>query len=278
MEAELEKTAASIKAAQSILIIGGGPCGLEMAGEIAAAYPDKKITLVHSGPQLLHDHEGVHPKLAEKYTKILQEAKVEVVLGEKVKLPADGYDPTKPCTLQTDKGRDVTSDYQLLAWGAKPATEFLASFDDGKVLNAAKRIKVNDRLQVQGHPNIFAVFVSNEDGGTWLKCIFIRGDVNDVACWKVSYLAGPQGGQLGAAIAKVMKKQQGGVKPGVDLTQELPVYKVPGFKVLSLVAGPRKGATQMGGMTVGNWMTSNVKGKSIFHQMSWALLNQKPPK
>ncbi|KAJ2721767.1 hypothetical protein GGI07_003760 [Coemansia sp. Benny D115] len=38
----------NIKKAHDILIIGGGAVGVEMAGEIAGAYPDKKITLINS--------------------------------------------------------------------------------------------------------------------------------------------------------------------------------------------------------------------------------------
>jgi NADH dehydrogenase FAD-containing subunit len=34
-----------IVAAQSILIIGGGPVGVELAGEIVVDYPDKKVRI-----------------------------------------------------------------------------------------------------------------------------------------------------------------------------------------------------------------------------------------
>ncbi|PHU00324.1 hypothetical protein BC332_30111 [Capsicum chinense] len=37
-----------IKSAKSILIVGGGPTGVELAAEIAVDFPDKKVTLVHS--------------------------------------------------------------------------------------------------------------------------------------------------------------------------------------------------------------------------------------
>jgi NADH dehydrogenase FAD-containing subunit len=37
-----------IKAAERILVAGGGPVGVEMAGEIAWTFPEKKITLVSS--------------------------------------------------------------------------------------------------------------------------------------------------------------------------------------------------------------------------------------
>lgn len=39
---------AELKAAQTILIIGGGPVGIEMAGEIMEDMPGKSVTLVTS--------------------------------------------------------------------------------------------------------------------------------------------------------------------------------------------------------------------------------------
>ena len=49
MLASYAKVQAAVKEAQRILILGGGPVGVEMAGEIHAYFPDKKVTLVNSG-------------------------------------------------------------------------------------------------------------------------------------------------------------------------------------------------------------------------------------
>ncbi|KAK9114834.1 hypothetical protein Syun_021631 [Stephania yunnanensis] len=42
-----------IKSVDSILIIGGGPTGVELAGEIFTDFPEKKVTVVHRGSRLL---------------------------------------------------------------------------------------------------------------------------------------------------------------------------------------------------------------------------------
>ena len=42
-----------LKEKEKILIIGGGPVGVELAGEISEKYSDKEITLVHSQSQLI---------------------------------------------------------------------------------------------------------------------------------------------------------------------------------------------------------------------------------
>ena len=46
VEDSVTTTAASIKNANSICVVGGGPTGLEVVGEIGLAYPEKKLTLV----------------------------------------------------------------------------------------------------------------------------------------------------------------------------------------------------------------------------------------
>lgn len=49
IKAGFANVARAIAKAGSIAIIGGGAVGVEMAGEVKAAYPGKTVTLVHSG-------------------------------------------------------------------------------------------------------------------------------------------------------------------------------------------------------------------------------------
>lgn len=44
--AVFKQASAKLKAAQNILVIGGGPVGIEMAGEIVEEMPGKNVTLV----------------------------------------------------------------------------------------------------------------------------------------------------------------------------------------------------------------------------------------
>jgi len=46
----------AIRAAENILILGGGHVGVELAGEILAYFPKKHITLVHAGVSRNHSH------------------------------------------------------------------------------------------------------------------------------------------------------------------------------------------------------------------------------
>ncbi|GAA0167032.1 oxidoreductase [Lithospermum erythrorhizon] len=72
-----------IKAANSILIVGGGPSGVELAGEITTDFPGKKVTLVHRGSRLL---EFIGEKAGKKALDWLTAKNVEVILGQSVDL------------------------------------------------------------------------------------------------------------------------------------------------------------------------------------------------
>ncbi|KAK1369856.1 hypothetical protein POM88_035948 [Heracleum sosnowskyi] len=73
-----------IKSSRSILIVvGGGPTGVELAGEIAVDFPEKKVTLVHNGSRLL---EMLGPKAAKRTLDWLTWKKVDVKFNQKVNL------------------------------------------------------------------------------------------------------------------------------------------------------------------------------------------------
>ena len=65
-----------------IVVIGGGPVGVELVGELATDYPDKKVTLMHNREQILDE------RLSRKFIKKIQDGlkalKVETILGERV--------------------------------------------------------------------------------------------------------------------------------------------------------------------------------------------------
>ena len=54
----LPKAQEVIAKSQRIVIGGGGPVGIELAGEIAEAYPGKSVTMVFAGFRLLDNLKG----------------------------------------------------------------------------------------------------------------------------------------------------------------------------------------------------------------------------
>ncbi|GFS31128.1 FAD/NAD(P)-binding oxidoreductase family protein [Actinidia rufa] len=88
-----------IKSSNSILIVGGGPTGVELAGEVAVDFPDKKVTLVHRGSRLL---EFIGHKAGRKALDWLTLKKVEVIFGQSVNLKSVSDDVVSNIWLMVD--------------------------------------------------------------------------------------------------------------------------------------------------------------------------------
>lgn len=162
-QAEQEK----IKSADSILIIGGGPTGVELAGEISVDFPDKKVTLVHRGKRLL---EFIGEKAGEKALNWLSSKKVEVILGQSVKLnsQSDGV-------YETSGGERIVADCHFLCVGMGIGSDWLKETILKDSLDMNGRLMVDANLRVKGHPNVFGI-----------------GDITDIPEIKLGYLAHSQ--------------------------------------------------------------------------------------
>ena len=53
LETDCKKMSEAVAAAKNILIVGGGPVGLELAGEIVDQHKDKNITIVTKSEKLV---------------------------------------------------------------------------------------------------------------------------------------------------------------------------------------------------------------------------------
>ena len=140
-----------IKSANSILIVGGGPTGVELAGEIATDFPEKKVTLVHKGPRLL---EFIGLKAANKTLHWLKSKTVEVKLDQEVDLnsTSDGSG-----VYQTSTRESIEADCHFLCAGKPVASSWLNETILKANLDKRGRLMVDEHLRVKGHQNIFAI-------------------------------------------------------------------------------------------------------------------------
>lgn len=84
---ELQGSQQRIQDAGRIAVVGGGPVGVQIATDIAAYFPDKNVTLVHSRSQLL---PNFGPKLHENVVKAMEPLNVKLVLGERPQIGNNG--------------------------------------------------------------------------------------------------------------------------------------------------------------------------------------------
>jgi len=101
--------------AKIILVIGGGPTGVELAAEIIDKYPKKEVYLVHSQSALL---QRLPPKAQNYALYFLQIRGVKVLLEHRV-LPLESKDKA----YHTDKGAVIPADLAFLCTGLKPNSE-----------------------------------------------------------------------------------------------------------------------------------------------------------
>ncbi|XP_027346968.1 apoptosis-inducing factor homolog B-like [Abrus precatorius] len=221
-----------IKSAGSILIVGGGPTGVELAAEIAVDFPDKKVTIVHKGSRLL---EYIGPKASRKTLKWLKSKKVDVKLEQSVELNSTNEENR---TYQTSLGDTIEADAYFLCIGKPLGSAWLRETFLKDDLNADGRIEVDEHLRVKGRSNIFAI-----------------GDITDVQEIKQGVYA--QGhAQLVAKNLKLLI--EGGGKE-----RKLGTYKAqPPISIVSL--GRKHGVAQFPFMTIIGRFPGMIKSGDLF--------------
>jgi NADH dehydrogenase len=143
--------------AVSVVVVGGGPTGIESAGALAELYRSNfaedyrgipqgqaRIVLVEAGPALM----PMFRSDIRTYTrKALEKRGVEVLLGEVVA-------SVEPTRVTLESGKVIKA--HTLVWGAglqaNPIVELL-----GIELQHGNRLPVESDLSVAGHPEVFAV-------------------------------------------------------------------------------------------------------------------------
>ncbi|MEU1168116.1 FAD-dependent oxidoreductase, partial [Streptomyces sp. NPDC005921] len=151
----------NIAVAEHILVVGGGPSGVELSAEIRLARPDARVTLAHSGQELLHSTGSA--RAGRKARAWLESHEVAVRLDS---FMSPGHDFG---TYRDANGSVLAADLSFWATGTTPNTLWLRLAGHGDWLTGSGHVKVDRTLRVEGRPDVFAV-----------------GDVNDVSELKVT--------------------------------------------------------------------------------------------
>ena len=140
-----------IESSGSVLIIGGGPTGVELAGEIVVDYPDKKVTLIHRGPRLV---EFIGDKASKKTLDWLTSKKVDVLLQQSVDL---GSLSDTEKVYKTSGGETISADCHFVCIGKPLSSSWLHDTILKESLDNKGRVMVEKDLRVKGYNNIFAI-------------------------------------------------------------------------------------------------------------------------
>ena len=142
-------------AAQRVLLLGAGPVGIELAGEIKAAWPGKHVTLLDVADDVLGAR--FRPDLKAELRRQLTGIGVELLLAS----PLREGPPTAPgelraFTVGTESGTEVTADIWFRCYGVTPVSDYLAG-DLAGARRADGFVEVTPYLQVAGQDRVFAV-------------------------------------------------------------------------------------------------------------------------
>jgi NADH:ubiquinone reductase (H+-translocating) len=154
-------------------VVGGGPTGVEMAGAISELirlvlrkdYPDLdinevRVVLIEAAPYVLG---AFVPSLREAARRSLLKKGIEVILNARV-------DAVTESGIRLANGEDVGA--RTVIWTAGVRASDLGEAT-GVQLARQSRIKVDNTLQVPGHPVVFVIgdLAGAEDGGAALPML-----------------------------------------------------------------------------------------------------------
>jgi NADH dehydrogenase FAD-containing subunit len=230
----VRSTHKALAEAQHVLLLGGGPVGVELAGEIRAAWADKAVTIVDMADDILGNRFS--NELRAELRRQLKEIDVQLVLGSALR---EGEPATVPgelatFTVTTLSGRAITADIWFRCFGVTPVSDYLSGS-----LAAARTpegyIEVDPQLRVLGHQHVFAL-----------------GDVS-TADAKMAGFAGYQA----AVVAS-------NVTAAISGSGDLQTYESLG-PVIAVTIGPEGGAGQFPGQEgiAGPEVIAQAKGRTM---------------
>jgi apoptosis-inducing factor 2 len=230
---QIRTTHRALSAAKHVVLLGAGPVGIELAGEIRAVWPDPSIVLVDERQELLG---GPYlPELRAELARQLEDLGVELLLGSGLREePSTAPGELGPFGVTTASGIEITGDIWFRCYGVVPNSDYL-----GDQLVPARRVdgfvEVGPTLQVAGQATVFAI-----------------GDLSTAD----AKMAGFAGRQAATVVENITALAAGG--------SDLVAYESMGPAIV-IPIGPTGGAGQFPGQdtVVGAEIVADVKGRHM---------------
>lgn len=230
VKAQLRATRDELAAASHVLLLGAGPVGIEFAGEIKAAWPEKGVTIVDPLPELVG---GRFPEeFRQELRAQLDALGIRLVLGAHLsELPATRPGSTGAFEVATESGVGIEADIWFPCYGIAYNTGYLAE-DLAVALQPSRQVAVTPELRVKGQETVFAI-----------------GDITDVPELKMARLA-----QKHAEVVA------GNIRALITGEGEVSAYEIEEEDSIALPLGPAGGVSYASHMGVlGAEATAGIK-------------------
>jgi apoptosis-inducing factor 2 len=235
----------ALLAADRVLIVGAGPSGLELAGEIKAFFPDKHVTIADISDDILI---GAYDQaLRDELRRQLDDLGVELRLGTAIsELPSAAPATLAPIAIATTNGGELV-DIWFRAFGVRAHSQYL---DGGGLADRRDEhgyVRVDEHLRVVGETHTFAL-----------------GDLSDAD----RDMAGIANAQARVVVANIRALITG--------TGELTSYET--FPpMIAIPLGPEGGAGLLGDGVADAATIADLKGRHMGTDHFAALFNTAPP-
>ncbi|KAK7409004.1 hypothetical protein QQX98_008823 [Neonectria punicea] len=225
----------NVESAKSIVIAGGGPTGVETAGELGYAYGDsKQITLIIEGGKPL---PILNPDVGKTAAMELERLQVKIVGGVRV---VSASPPDDQVSITLSDGQTLVADLYLPLYGMRPNSGFIPA----QLLDERGNLKLDKNLRAVGLDNVWGA-----------------GDVGDAEPKQLIY-AERQALHLADNLHAVLTGNAGSVK-------ELRPTVTPQVFV---TVGKKKGTGQYNWFKIPSFVVSAAKGKTFFTEKASGLI------
>jgi NADH dehydrogenase FAD-containing subunit len=143
----------ALVAAERVLVIGAGPTGLELAGEIKAYFPDKHVTIADAADDILPGPFGdpLRAELRDQLDRLGVELRLGVRLAE---LPSAPPATAASIAVATEDGEKLTADIWFRTFGVTPQSGYLRGAL-AQAVDADGYVRVDEHLRVAD--GVFAI-------------------------------------------------------------------------------------------------------------------------
>lgn len=232
--------------AKTIIIVGAGAVGIELAGEIASAMPGKKVTLVNSHRELLPQYPH---RLGQQIQSKLEQLGVEVINAQYALRLQQHHAPF--CgRVQLCSGQVLFADMVIPALGSSACNELLARLPDIQIGSSGRIITDPWMRPSPAMTRVFAAGDVAECGDGMTIVATIR---------QIPWLAQ----MLRTVLNGHTAEKSAPYSPWPLAPVLLPLNADTGSSWLPLPGSSLIGAVEDLGV-VGDWMTSLIKGKNLF--------------
>ncbi|KAJ1501998.1 Apoptosis-inducing factor 2 [Coelomomyces lativittatus] len=252
--------------AKKVLVIGGGPVGIELAAEIKSAFPEKSVTLActtlfHTSPSFLKKLKSI---LSKKEIQVLENTRVDISTILKL-TQSTSFPIVLPSltSLPLTSTTSIETDFIFLANGVQPNTSMVKC---PNALSDTHWVQVHPSFQLLQYPHLFAIgdCIQSFTGGVGGKFAFIAVQHADMVAENLI--------QLIHFTQRHLKPYPSSSKLSLKehLQEQLKSVKLKTFPVppplCVLALGKNDGVTQLPviGTLFGNYLTKLVKGDGGF--------------